>query len=163
MHPPYDGSRVDAFSLGCLALELALGGEWFKAAWLHLYMTHGALHDRARLVQALAATRDRGLALLVADERRAAAQAQLAQVRLGGPICLAASAPLSERRRAQTLPDVTHAAGSANAGGATNFETAEMASHAGLCDFLLSALEFDPQERLTASAALGHPWLSRLA
>ena len=69
----------------------------------------------------------------------------------------------SERRRAQTLPDVTHAAGSANAGGATNFETAEMASHAGLCDFLLSALEFDPQERLTASAALGHPWLSRLA
>ena len=112
---------MDVWSLGCVTLELALGNEWFKVHWLTQYMTHGARHDRERLVQGLAARREYALELLVADERRAS-----------------------------------------GAGEATGLETAA-ASYAGLCSFLSRSLEFSPQERLTASDALGHPWLSQLA
>ena len=57
LDPPYDVSHVDTWSLGCVALELALGGEWFKCHWLHMYMTHVKLRDHCGLVQGLAVKR----------------------------------------------------------------------------------------------------------
>ena len=58
---PYDVSYVDAWSLGCVALELALGGEWFTTRWLHLYQTQ---RDHEGLVVGLMAMRAVALSIV---------------------------------------------------------------------------------------------------
>ena len=57
MRPPFDVSHVDVWSLGCVALELVLGAEWFKCHWLHLYMHWEEQRDLDGLVQGLTAKR----------------------------------------------------------------------------------------------------------
>ena len=48
---PYDPRRVDSWSLGCVALELALGPMWFAGVWLPMFSGSGMQrvnHDRLR-------------------------------------------------------------------------------------------------------------------
>ena len=162
MHLQYDATRVDAFSLGCVALELALGDEWFCGEWLSAYQRFDRQRDPGywSLVSELAAKKEEALRQLAYDELHAAGRAQ--PLDRDGPPSFAASPP-SERRRAPdetnaTLPAINRPV--AETGGLTGAETTEAASYAGLRDFLARTLEFTPSERLTSSSAPRHAWLS---
>jgi len=82
---PYDPRRVDSWSLGCVALELALGPSWFAEVWLPMFSGSGTQrvnHDRLRgaIVHNLAAAH----ALLARAEEAARARDARRRRRRGG-------------------------------------------------------------------------------
>lgn len=160
----YDGSKIDAFSLGCVLLELVLGHGSFDSIWMVPY-SNESMSDRAafrnnlnlalgqlRLLPEMASTPggdDRRAAALAAADKAAASSgappgsdmsAMFACLGVGAQTASSDESPGSFR-----IP--------IGAGGETN----ELRS------LVFGLLEIDPDKRLTLKGACGHPWFAPAA
>ena len=187
--PPYDAARGDVWSLGCVALELALGTGWFWSNWLTPYRTHGPPRTE-ELVAALERPRTLALECIAHEQQRARSRATTTAER--GSYAARAAA----RRVARSLSPIhswSSETASPKSGGCrerfcvepardgraegtdvsadvlsrvvspTSLDVSrarlEESAYIGLGAFLTHTLAFDPAERLDSRGMLSHQWL----
>jgi len=166
--PPYDAMKVDTWSLGCLALELVFGIDWFHANWVVPYKSFvpGRLHDR--LITSLVSVRARALEHVLTEHEQFVSSAG---------VCMSLPPVTQQRERCTStfpgggtsdaimparppfrppFPRPSTARALRHSAAA---QTSAQRAPVGLYDFLTAALEIDPHSRLDARRAVQQAWL----
>lgn len=152
----YDGSRVDAFSLGCVLLELVLGHAAFDEIWMVPY-SHDVMADTDLF--------NTKLRLALAHLRRLPEFRDLATKRAARTDAAAAAAA-GDVGAAEAADDEGVTFEDEAAGAATpSFRVAIAPGRDAntLRSLVFGLLKLEPDARLSVQAAAAHPWLAAAA